>query len=273
MIRINKYLFLFSISFLFLPDYLHSQQNDGETLYLKVDYFKAEGPQIAEYLDVEFNIWKELHRERYKRGIIKSWDFFSVVTGEPDTPYNYIAINLFDDFSLIDYFDLDDIIQTVYPDMDPIELMDRTRHSREVVRTEIWQVNGRVLDENQLTPGGNYITINYFDSRGGNGEHAEMELDFWGPIHKTRIDRGILNSWGMYSLLYPGGDARHYTYSTIDYYDNLGDLREPVGIPLAQIAHTDLSQSELTDYFNRTGESRTLYKTELWKRIGFVGPN
>lgn len=243
-----------------------------ETLYLKVDYFHAAGSQMSEYLTLELDIWKELHRERYDKGIIRSWDFYSVFSGEPDAPYNFIAVNVFDDFSKIDYFDLESIIREVYPDKDPDALMERTRQAREVVRTEIWQVNGRIMDENQSTPGGDYLTINYFDARGGSGEHAEMELDFWGRIHETRIDRDILNSWAMYTLLYPGGDVRNYTYSTIDYYDRIGDLREPVGMTLARVAHPNLSDEQLDEMFTRTGASRTLYKTEVWKRLGSVGP-
>jgi hypothetical protein len=260
-------------SSLFMPASVYSQSNSDESLYLKVDYFKAEGSDIGEYLFIELELWKNLHKERYARGIIKSWDFYAVFSGEPDKPYNFIAINVFDDFSKIDYFDLESIIGEVYPDMKPNDLMERTRSAREVVRTEIWQVNKRILSEGMCSPGGEYLTINYFDARGGSGEYAEMEIGFWGAIHETRISRDILNSWAMYTLLYPGGDVRNYTYSTIDYYDRIGDLREPVGMPLARMAHPDLNDEELNDLFSRTGESRTLYKTEIWKRLGSVGPD
>jgi hypothetical protein len=261
------------ISIFLITEQAVSQAESDETLYLKIDYFKATGAQITPYLETELELWKPVHQERFNRGIIKSWDFYSVVAASPDSPYNYITINVFDDFSMIDYYDLDDIIRSVYPDINTDEFMKQTRESREVVRSEIWEVNGRIMDDGQLAPGGNYLTINYFDARGGSGEHAEMELEFWGRIHETRIDRDILNSWAMYTLLYPGGDARHYTYSTIDYYDELGDLWEPVGMALARIAHPDLSDEELNDLFTRTGQSRSQYSTELWKRIGFISPD
>lgn len=267
MIRILTLLtILLSVPALLLQT-VHAEQ----TLYLKVDYFKAAGPQISEYLQVELDLWKPLHEERCNRGIIKSWDFYGVVAGEPDVPYNFIAVNVFDDFNKIDYFDLNDIIGSVYPEMDIAEMMKRTRASREVVRTEIWQVNRRIMDEGQQAPAGNYLAAKYFDTRKGSGEHMALELDFWGPIHETRINSDILDSWAMYTLLYPDGDTRHYTYWTVDYCDNLGDLQETVGMPLAKTAHPDLSEEEINDFFNRTGKSRTLFKTELWKRIDSVG--
>jgi len=272
MVRYLFCLILFVISTWIIPDHVYPQQNSAQSLYLKVDYFKAEGSDISEYLDVELNLWKELHQERYNRGIIKSWDFYQVVAGAVDSDYNYVAINVFDDFSMIDYFDLESIIQSVYPEMDPDELMERTRNSREVIRTEIWEVNGRLMKSGLDSPGGDYMTFNYFDARDSSGEHMALEFDFWGPVHETRLDLNILNSWAMYTLLYPSGDAKKYTYATIDAYDNLADLIEPIDVSLAKAAHPQLTDEELDDYLiTRTSEARTLYKSELWKRIGFVG--
>lgn len=252
-----------------MSQYVHA--GEGDPLFVKIDYFKPAPGETGEYVSLERELWKPLHEERYNRGIIKSWNFYQVMAGEPDVPYQYIAVNVFDDFGMIDYFDLEDIMQTVYPDKDPGDLMKRTHASREVVRTEIWQINGKIIPEEATGVSGNYLTVNYFDSRGGSGEHMEMELDFWGRIHETRIEKDILNSWAMYTLLYPGGDARHYTYSTIDYYESLEDMREPVGAGIARIAHDGLSDEEIDNYFRRTGASRTLFKTELWKRLDYVG--
>ena len=261
------------LSIFFFAEHAISQAVNDKTLYLKIDYYKATGEQISRYMETELELWKPVHQERFNRGIIKSWDFYSIVAAGPDSPYNFITINVFEDFSMIDYHDLNSILQSVYPEKNTDEIMERTHQSRDVKRTEIWEVNGRIMGDGQLAPGGNYLTINYFDARGGSGEHTEMELEFWGRIHETRIDKDILNSWAMYTLLYPGGDARNYTYSTIDYYDSLGDLREPVGMALARIAHPDLSDEELNNLFTRTGQSRSQYSTELWKRIGFVSPD
>lgn len=250
--------------------YASPAERTEQILYLKVDYLKTTGEQTGTYLEVEQKYWKPVHQERYRRGIINSWDFYHVVAGEPDTPYNFVVINVFDDFGKIDYYELGEIISSVYPDKDPDMFMKQTRASREVVRTEIWQVDAIIMDSRQQRPGGNYLTINFFDSRGGSGEHADLEFGFWGRIHETRVDRNILNSWAMYSLLYPGGDARHYTYCTIDYYDELSDLREPVGLQLARIAHPGISDDEYNENIKRTIESRSLYKTELWKRIDSI---
>ncbi len=267
------YLTFFSLVLIFFfPAQLFSQSS-GDALYIKVDYMKASPENISNYLEVEQELWKPIHQLRYEEGIILGWRFYSVFVGEPDVPYNYIAVNFFDDFEKIDYYRLNDLVREVYPDKDLAEFYDRTRSSREVVRTEIWQINGIIQDEAQHLPLGSYITKNFFDARGGSGEHEEMELDFWGSIHEVRVAEDILNSWAMYTLYYPAGDARHYTYSTVDYYDNLGDLTIGAGIDLARIAHPEMSDDELNELFSRTASSRSLFKTEIWKLEDRVGAN
>src|SRR5690625_4556558 len=164
MVRYLFCLILFVISTWIIPDHVYPQQNSAQSLYLKEDYFKAEGSEKSEYLMEEINLWKKHHQEQYNRGIIKSWDFYQVVAEAVDSDYNYVAINVFDDFSMIDYFDLEIIIQSVYPEMDPDELMERTRNSREVIRTEIWEVNGRLMKSGLDFPGGVFMSFNYHDA-------------------------------------------------------------------------------------------------------------
>ncbi len=258
------------ITFICIASTLDAQP-DEQSLYLKVDYFKAPSDQIGAYLHVEQELWKPVHQQRLEQGIILGWSFFSLFVGEPDAPYNYIAVNVFDDFDKIDYFGLNDIVAEIYPDKNLSEFYEQTRATRDVVRTEIWQVNAIVQEDDGNLPIGNYITKNFYDARGGSGEHTAMEIDFWGGIHEVRVERSILNSWAMYTLYYPAGDARHYTYSTVDYYDSLGDLTIGAGIELARIAYPDRSDDELNSYFSRTGESRSLYKTEIWKLLDSVG--
>lgn len=118
-----------------------------------------------------------------------------------------------------------------------------------------------------VLPTGNYITKNFMDTRGSSGEHFTLELDFWRPIHHVRIERNILNSWAMYTLSKPGGASRKYNYSTIDYYDRMADVDGFDSRELAEIAHPDLSAQEISDWMNRTGPSRTAWKTELWRKV------
>ena len=268
--KICSFTFLVLLLYTLLPPSISAQES-GNNLYLKVDYFNAPSDQIGNYLYVEQELWKPVHQARLDSGIILGWSFYSTFVAEPNAPYNYIAVNVFDDFDKIDYFGLNEIVAEIYPEKDLSQFYEQTRATREVVRTEIWRVNDIVIDEDNTLPIGNYITKNFFDSRGYSGEHEEMEIDFWGGIHEVRVNRDILNSWAMYTLYYPAGDARHYTYSTVDYYQKLSDMTIGAGIELAKIAYPEASEEDLNDNFNRTSQSRSLYKTEIWKLLDSVG--
>lgn len=249
-----------------------SAKDEPPALYLKVDYFKAASENIGEYLSVERELWKPIHEERLARGIILGWSLYSVFVGEPDAPYGHIAVNVFDDFDKIDYYGLDEIVAAVYPEKDLDAFYQRTRASREVVRTEIWKIDAAVADE---APGplpiGSYLTKNFFDAREGSGEHLEMETVFWEPIHRLRLSRGWLRGWTMATLRYPGGDVRHYTYATLDHYERLGDLTIGAGVEIAAEAYPELSEEELLAEYDRTRAARRSYKTEVWKLLYSVG--
>jgi hypothetical protein len=239
--------------------------------YMRIDYIKAVPGGGSNFIKLEREIWEPVHTERLRRGLISYRGLYHVIVGEPDAPYDYVVATFFNDFGKIDEYRLDEIISDVYPSDDPDGIVRHSESARDVVRTEIWQVEGMVLSEGETMPGGKYMTVNFFDARGGSGEHAELEFEFWGPIHELRIERKILNSWAMYTLLFPEGDVRNYTYSTMDYYDLLGDVRQSAGMELARSAHPDLNDEQLSDHFSRTGEARSLYKTELWKLIRSIG--
>ena len=237
---------------------------------MKIDYVKTLQGGASEFLKIEREIWKPIHNERLRLGIISDRRIYKVIAGEPGSRYDYVITTVFNDFDEIDDYRMDAIMSEIYPSDDPEVIWRRIDSAREVVGSEIWQIDGSVLPPRATMPGGKFITINYFDARFGSGEHAELELEFWGRIHELRIERNILNSWALYSLLYPVGDAIYYTYSTIDYYDEPGDLTQHVGMELARIAHQNMNDEDLANFFNRTGEARSLYKTELWRLIDSV---
>lgn len=222
----------------------------SEPVFLKMDYLSI---PASEESDVKTgNLISDLE-DKLDRELITGWSLYKVVAGESENAYNYVAI-----YNVEEFGDIDQILTLDTTSEGPVP---------SVKFSELWQRDHVILPDDQQNPGGNYLTINYFDSRGGTGEHEEMEVDFWGAIHEIRIAENILNSWGMYTLLYPGGMALDYTYATIDFYNEPADMREPVGMELAAKAHTGLSEDELSEYFERTADSRSGYKSELWRKL------
>lgn len=234
-------------------------------MYMQVQYLEVKhGPLLNEILSQTLLPFQQ---RRVDEGSIVSWALYETLITGPDDRYRMVSITktlhygeLFKEFSAAEnYRNLGGSVAR--------QSMLSFHEAIEVQYSEIWVMEGDALAEGASVAEGKYITKNYLDSRGRSGEHRSLELDFWRPVHHQRIEAGILNAWAMYTLSKPGGSSRRYTYSTIDYYGALEDVAGFDSREMARRAHPGLSEDELSGYFNRTGPSRTAWKTELWRRI------
>lgn len=248
------------------PNRLNAQSDASKpTVYMQIQYLEILHPSSV--LDVMSQTLLPIQQKRVQADEILDWALYETLISGPNDRYRLISITkthhydeLFREFSLSEKF---------HDSSDEKSLMTAIvfRESIRVIRSEIWVLEGDALSPGTLLPKGSYITKNFLDTRGASGEHRTMELDFWRPIHHKRIENGILNAWAMYTLSKPGGSTRNYTYSTIDYYDTLGDVVGFDSREMARQARPSFSEDQISEYFNRTGPSRTAYKTELWRNI------
>lgn len=262
----NRIMALIAVVFLFFAAQGKAAETD-DSVYLQIDYIKSAKNQATDFQQNQKERWLPIHQQRVDQEAINNWSIYEVLVAEPEADYNYVAITVVDDFSNLYSTYSSEMINAVYPNQDIHEIMGELKSAHEVVNSEVWHIEGSTHPEEKGQNIGKYITKNYMDARGGSGEHRSMELDFWLPVHHVRVGKDILNSWEMYSLVKPSGDATRYTYSTIDYYERLSDIEGSVGMELARVAHPDEDDSVLQDFFSRTGQSRSVYKTELWRLL------
>ena len=241
------------------------------TVYLQIDYYVLSDGVAPGFAAMQEELWRPVHEERIRDGAIIGWSLYDALITGPTVDYDFVAITMTEDYGALYGADDRELIARVHPQRGTDPLIVTMHEGYRIVNSEIWRMSGAALPEGATAPAGKYVTKNYMDSRGASGEHESMELDFWKPIHYVRIDQDILNSWVMYTMVKPGGASNRYNYSTIDYYDRLSDIEGSVGMELARIAHPDMGDEELSDYFTRTGQSRTAYKTELWRKVVSAG--
>ncbi|MCC5927370.1 MAG: hypothetical protein JJU41_12505 [Bacteroidetes bacterium] len=236
-----------------------------ERVYVQIQYLEVQYASLMN--EILSQTLLPFQQQRVNNGDILDWSIYETLISGPGDRYGMISITktthyneLFREFSASENHR--NLGGTV-----PRQSMMSFHGAIRVLYSEIWILEGTALPPGDDLAQGNYLTKNYLDSRGRSGEHRVLELDFWQPIHVKRIENGILNAWGMYTLSKPGGSSRKYTYSTIDYYETLGDVAGFDSREMARLAHPELSEDELSNFFNRTGPSRTAWKTELWRRI------
>lgn len=246
---------------------------EKKTYYVKMDYMSLVNSTPRKYFELELGIWRRIHEERIRQGVTKAWYFYSVLPGDnsvSDLPYDYITVSVYDDYDMV-FDDLaTEAILIAYPGIDLDELYNKSDEARAYVRSDLWSMVDVVSPYTGSKPMSEYISVNFFDFTDHSGEHMELETGFWAGIHKERIRRGNLNSEAVFLLFNPEGTVRNYNYATIDYYDNLTQVRQPVDVDLVKAAHPQLTENEIQDFFDRTPEARSVFKSELWRLIDYI---
>src|SRR5690625_714023 len=150
-------------------------------------------------------------------------------------------------------------------------LMERTRASREVVRTEIWIVNKRLFKEGLTSPQGAYATARFYKNKKGNeGKDAGL-TGFEEGVHLERISQDPPNERGNYSVVYPDGVSTPYNRIEMNYYDEMIDLIQPVDLTIARQAFPDYDEALLKELLKQLDHSGAVSKTEVWKRLDSIG--
>ena len=242
-----------------------AEQEQPQRVYMQIQYLEVQHASLMS--EILSQTLLPFQQKRVDSGDILNWAIYETLISGSNDRYRLISITKTTDYNeLFREFSASESYRNLSGQVS-MQSMLSFHEVAQVLYSEIWVLEGDAIMPGASTPAGNYITKNYLDSRDRSGEHRSLELNFWRPIHHERIAAGILNGWAMYNLSKPGGSSRRYTYSTIDYYERLGDVAGFDSFELAQKAHPTMSENELRGYFNRTGASRTAWKTELWRRI------
>lgn len=117
------------------------ETNSGPAKYIQVDYMKVKPGNEGAYLDAEKNIWKPVHQEFIKAGTRVGWSLWgNVYPAGSGTDYQYVTANFFSDFSKIGAADYDAAFKKAHAGKDIDALNLKTGNSRDLVRSELWEV-------------------------------------------------------------------------------------------------------------------------------------
>ncbi|HEX9781904.1 MAG TPA: hypothetical protein VGA56_04120 [Opitutaceae bacterium] len=95
----------------------------------------------------------------------------------------------------------------------------------------------------------------------------DLEQKVWKPVHEWRLKAGMASSWGLYSLVFPGGDSNEYYYATINDYQNFSDMENPYP---AEVFTKALPNMPLSELGSKTTGTRDLVRSEVWELIDYV---
>jgi hypothetical protein len=106
-----------------------------------MDFMKVRDGMIDQYLKVEREDWKPLHQVLTNDGNRVGWVLWDyMIPGGTGSPHDFMTAMLFTDYDQIKAADDAGAYRRAHPNGDLNASVARTRASRDVVRTEIWEV-------------------------------------------------------------------------------------------------------------------------------------
>jgi hypothetical protein len=109
--------------------------------YVRVDYMKVKPEKETEYLDIERKDWMPLHQRMMSEGQSSGWGLWQVVfpygTG---SPYNFATSSRYTTYDQVLQVDYDAMFKKVSPSKNVNDVFNRTTQSRELVKSELWEV-------------------------------------------------------------------------------------------------------------------------------------
>ena len=105
--------------------------------YIEVDYMKVPEGGLQEYLEIE-QLWRPVHEELIKTGKKKAWGLYGLPFAGANDEYNYVTLNIFEQFEQMENQYPPDIFSRVHPGMNYEQIDAKTLKARTQVRSDIW---------------------------------------------------------------------------------------------------------------------------------------
>lgn len=246
-----------------IPYWGNSQENNPPNFAI-VECMKVKPENENRYLEVEKSIWKPLHQERAKQGIIAGWMLFKVRFTGTDDNYNYVTVTLFNDPLKIEDPWKNINPAKVLPGKDLDAAMKETGESRDLVSGIL--INRQAFVYPEGSPGGaKYLQIDYMKvEQGKEAEYMDVETNIWKPVHNEFIKAGSRVGWSFWSRIFPSGSGQEFQYITVNYFKDWSKIGDADYNDAFNKAHPGKDINTISE---RTDASRNLVKSELWEYV------
>lgn len=262
-----KLIFTLAIFCLFFATSLQAQV--AEQSYVIVEYMKVKPGMEDQYRDCE-RVWKLMHQERKKMGLITGWELERVMYPSGiNAEYDYLTITHLKNWKGIDELN-NSWNQKTWDAMtknltaEQKDLADRAEEFRDIVKREIWTAADMAFG-----PAGGMAPyrVENFMKVPANGwdDWMEMEARFVKPVHES-IAMGNRAGWIMGFMVFPQGAEQPYDVSTIDFYNTWEDM-DKSDQKAWDAVYPDMSKGHIG---RRIESTRTLVRKEVRRLVDSV---
>jgi len=109
--------------------------------YVRLDYMKVKPGKTEDYLNAEREDWMPLHKVLINDGQSSGWGLWQVIfPGGTSFPYDYVTSNRYTTYEQVLMGDYEQAFRKASPDKNMNEIFERTTQSRDLVKSELWEV-------------------------------------------------------------------------------------------------------------------------------------
>ncbi len=109
--------------------------------YFGMDYMKVRPGMEYAYQMMEDEEARPVHETRMEIGAMKGWELFSLITpGGTEYGYNFATGNYYNYLSNIEFGFTEEVIRRSHPETNINEFFENIEHTRDLVRSEIWEL-------------------------------------------------------------------------------------------------------------------------------------
>ncbi|WP_156102211.1 hypothetical protein [Muricauda sp. MAR_2010_75] len=187
----------------------------GQVAYLQ--YRAVPGDREAEFVEKETKYWAKVAQAAIDQGKMATWSLWRKVGVTEEGAPNYVFVNTYESFEKANPGEVwtSENVQTMGVSPDMVET-----NSFAKITFDYW------LQIEDMIPGDyKYAIVNYAmpKSRGG---FIEENKELWKPMFEKSIKAGKMGmkSWGLMSVVYPGGSQARFSVLTWDGFDKISDV-------------------------------------------------
>lgn len=272
--RLPKLVAAFIMIALLLPAISAFSQTPPQQIFVGVNFIKTHPGKQEQYRQLVEKYGKKVNEYLFKNQNLLGWYWYQILmpTGS-SADFDYAVVNVTGSLaSLLDFpMSMKDIYKKVFPEMTDKMISDvqtQFDECRHIVRREIYTpVQGAHTDEAPNAPPSKYMEVDLMHPAAGKtADYIKMEKEIFLPLHKERMNMGILKGWGLYEKIMPVDTKMEYEYVTVNFYDDLNKL----GDGYAESVKKLYPQKDMGVMFNETEATRTMKQSSIWKVMSYV---
>jgi hypothetical protein len=237
---------------------------ENANVLIEVDFMKVKPGDEGSYVELEQKVWKPIHQERIKKGILVGWVLYQVMYTGANDEFNYVTVNVYGNTASLENPYQGMNFKEIHPGKDLSEELDKTTDTRTLVKKQLLSRANYAYPEGSATPAPHkYIVVNYMKTIAG-GNFMQVENELAKPVSQELIKNGDWAGWSVWSNVFPRGTGMESNVVTVDYFADFSKIGSANYRQAFEKAHPGKEWSEFGD---KVGNSRIMVRSELWKVI------